>query len=227
MSDLISIIKQLEADVEEALKSYEMKDQLKPALKVYQEVENKLLALEGITSEHEAYSYQQRVLAYALMRQANILRQLGKTNEASEVTQREIIAARASGDEVTLARSLMSFGATCAATGEIKSGLEYIEEAQTLFSKGTSYDHKQGLGWCWILKADLVNAGLLSKEQEDGVNISTQAIELLKSIGNWPGVTRAYEARAKAYEQLGNETAASADLEAATVYRKMVTVNND
>ncbi|MFX0063432.1 MAG: hypothetical protein ACFFC7_14745, partial [Candidatus Hermodarchaeota archaeon] len=209
-----------------ALKSYEMENQLKPALKVYQEVENKILALEEITSEHEAYSEQQRVLAYTLMRQANILRQLGKTNEASEVSKREITAARASGDDVTLARSLMSFGTTCAASGEVKSGLEYIEEAQTIFSKGTSYDHKQGLGWCWILKADLINAGILSKEQEDVIKVTTQAIELLKSIGNWPGVTRAYEARAKAYEQLGNETAASADLEAATVYRKMVTVNN-
>ena len=63
MSDLISIIKQLETDVEEALKSYEMESQLEPALKVYQEVESKILALEGITSEHEAYSEQQRVLA--------------------------------------------------------------------------------------------------------------------------------------------------------------------
>ncbi|MFX1534123.1 MAG: hypothetical protein ACFFDI_07810 [Promethearchaeota archaeon] len=224
MSELVSTIKQLKADVEEALNSYELKNQLKPALKVYQEVETKILALKGITSEHEAYSEQQRVLAYALMRQANILRQLGEMNEASEVTKREITAARASGNDLTLARSLMSFGTTCAASGEVKSGLEYIEEAQTLFSKGTSYDHKQGLGWCWILKADLINAKILSRKQEDVIDVTTRAMELLKSIGNWPGVTRAYEARAKAYEQLGNEIAASADLEAAKVYKKMITI---
>ena len=40
---------------------------------------------------------------------------------------------------------------------------------------------------------------------------TTRALEILKPIENWPVVARAYAARAKAHEKLGNEEEAAKD----------------
>jgi tetratricopeptide (TPR) repeat protein len=203
-------IKEIENQIEKALWGLEVHDELNKALEVYQDTEAKLKAL-GLSEDNPAYPEQQRVLSYCLMRQGNILRQTEKPQEALELGMREITAARASGDEITLARSLMSTGANLIVNGEIERGLRLLEEARELFERGDSYDHKQGLGWCWILQADLANAGLVNREPAEVADIATHALDILKPIENWPGIARAYAARAKAYERLGNEEAAAND----------------
>ena len=141
----------------------------------------------GISVDDPAYTEEQRVLSYCLMRQGNILRQMEKPQQALEISEREISAARASGDEITLARSLMSNGVNRIVTGGKERGLQMISEAQLLFKKGDSSDHRQGLGWTWILQADLANARLVEREPAEVIEMATRALDILTPIENWPG----------------------------------------
>ena len=101
-------IRELEQRVETTLTTFEQQGELEPALDNYQAVEQDLLAL-GLEPDDPAYTEQQRVLAYTLLRQGNMLRQLGRTEEAKLLSEREIEAARASGDQIALARTQMSY----------------------------------------------------------------------------------------------------------------------
>ena len=210
MPEPISAFQQYEDRIEDALWSYEVKGQLEDALNEYRAVEIDLAAL-SISSDQSAYSECQRVLAYCLMRQGNILRQIGQTAEALELGEREIDAAQASGDELTLARSLMSKGTNLIVGGEIDDGLSLVDEARSLFEAGESDDFKQGLGWYWILQADLANAGLVDIQATEVIQAAGQALAILSPLENWPGIARAYAARAQAYENIGDDTAAAAD----------------
>jgi tetratricopeptide (TPR) repeat protein len=206
----ISAIQQYEDRIENALWSYEVKGQLEDGLNEYRAVETDLAAL-SISSDQAAYSECQRVLAYCLMRQGNIHRRMGQTSEALELGEREITAAQASGDELTLARSLMSNGTNLIVGGEVERGLSMVEEARSLFEAGESDDFKQGLGWYWILQADLANAGLVDIQATEVIQDADQALAILSPLENWPGIARAYAARAQAYENIGDETTAAAD----------------
>lgn len=213
-------IKQCEDEIENALVSLEQAGQLNEALAVYRDVETTLEALD-ITPGNRAYTQKQRVLAYCLMRQVNILRQLGKIEEASALSERELSAARSSEDEVTIARSLMSYGTTLLVAGDLEKGLTFIEKARHLFEKGTSYDHKQGLGWYWILKADLLNAEIVAGGPADVIDACSRALKVLVPVKNWPGVVRAYAARAQAYEITGEHEKAAADRKAQAEYERI------
>jgi tetratricopeptide (TPR) repeat protein len=203
-------IKEIENEIEKALWGFEVHDELANTLAVYQDAEAKLEEL-GISTNDPDYAEQQRVLSYCLMRQGNLLRQMEKPQEALALGNREIAAARASGDEITLARSLMSNGTNFIVTGGIDRGLTLLDEARELFERGDSFDHKQGLGWYWILQADLANAGLIEKDPAEVREIATHVLDILKPIENWSGVARAYAARVKAHERLGNEDEAAKD----------------
>jgi tetratricopeptide (TPR) repeat protein len=203
-------INDIEDQMEKALYDLEVQDKLDEALKIYQDAEGKLEAL-GLSVNDPAYAEQQRVLSYCLMRQGNILRQKGKPREALLLGEREIVAAHASRDEITLARALMSNGTNLIVSGEIERGLKLIEECRGLLEKGDSYDHKQMLGWYWILQADLANAGMVIKEPAEIIAYANTALDLLLPIENWPGVGRAYAARAKAHEGSGEIEQAKKD----------------
>lgn len=210
MKDTFEKIKHIENQIERALKDFELHDDLTKALNNYQEAELELLGLQ-LAKGKPQYAEQQRVLSYCLMRQGNILRQMEKPDEARTMSEREIAAARASSDPITLARSLMSHGTNLIVTGSLEPGLKELDEARQLFEQGQSYDHRQGLGWYWILQADLANAGLVQNKPTEVIEIATRAMEILLPIENWPGVARAYEACAKAHEKLGNKEAAQED----------------
>ncbi len=210
MDKIFEEIQQIETQIEEALWSLEVEGQLEEALAVYQAAETRLGALR-VEDETPAFHEQQRVLACCLMRQGNILRQVGKAAEALHLAEREIRAARRSGDEIILARSLLSYGTNQFTAGETERGLEYMRAARDLFEGGDSYDHRQGLGWYWILHADLANAGMLSYDPAQILEFADRALTILESIENWPGVARAYAARATAHEKLGDKTAAAQD----------------
>ncbi len=221
MSELTEQIKEIESQIEKALWELELNDQLEEALAVYQDAEVKLFQLP-INNENPTYKEQQRVLSYCLMRQGNLLRQLKKPDEALALSEREIAAARLSGDDITLARALMSNGTNYIVNGALERGLTAIDEAQVLFEKGDSSDHKQGLGWMWILKADLANAGLVKQEPVEVIGIATRALEILKPLENWPGVARAYAARAKAYERQGDDADAEKDRQEQKEYENRI-----
>jgi tetratricopeptide (TPR) repeat protein len=210
MTEKLAIIKQCEERIEKALYSLEMVGELSSALVVYRDVGSELSTMV-VPPEHATHFQRNRVLAYCLMRQANIFRQMGKADKVLELGKQEIIAARASRDDLTLARSTLSYGTNLIVSGEIERGLAMIEKASTLFERGDSYDFKQGLGWYWILRADLGNAGLVEKQPSEIIRAAEQALEILLPIQNWPGVARAYAARAQVYERIGDSAAAAED----------------
>jgi tetratricopeptide (TPR) repeat protein len=220
MTQSSQTVRQCESQIERALWSLEVNGKVEEALAVYRDAEATLQALE-VTGDQPVYAEQQRVLAYCLMRQGNALRQLGRSEEALTVSEREVAAARASGDDVALARSLMSNGANRIVAGEVERGMEMLEEARVLFERGDSTDHRQGLGWSWILQADLVNAKLITQEQSAAIEAADLALALLLPIENWAGVARAYAARAQAHESLG-DSAAAADRKAQKRYESLV-----
>jgi tetratricopeptide (TPR) repeat protein len=219
MPNMSAAIQSLEDEIETALHQYEMQEQLQPALAAYFSVEERINNLE-IAPGHPDYPAVQGTLAYCLMREGNILRQLGQVDQANLVNEREIAAARASGNRLTLGRSLMSSGATQILTGKKEQGLASLEEARAQFEQGAGDEFRQGLGWYWIIQADLVNAGLVEQPPEQAIHAANQALEILTPIENWPGVVRAFEARARAHEHLGHLDAAKADRQASEQYKK-------
>jgi tetratricopeptide (TPR) repeat protein len=218
MSSIQPALKVYQDQIEHALWSQEVSGRLEEALAVYRDAEDGLLAF-NVADDAAAFQEQQRVLAYCLMRQGNILRQLGNAREALTLGDREIAAARASGSDIELARSLMSHGASHIAVGEIERGSELVEEARGLFLGGDSNDHRQGLGWYWVLQADLANAGLMEGGPAAVIEAADRALEILCQIENWAGVARALAARAQAHERLGDATAAAADRQAQKLYQ--------
>ncbi len=221
MNENLEIIKEIENQIEAALWDSEVHEELEKAFQVYQDAESKLNELQ-IGENNPAYPEQQRVLSYCLMRQGNILRQLGKPQVALEIGWREIGAARASGDEIALGRALMSTGTNLIVAGKITEGLRILDDGRTVFEKGDSYDHKQGLGWYWILQADLANAGLVKRKPAEVIEIATRALEILAPIENWLGVARCYAARATAREKLGDEAGAAKDHQDQELYESKI-----
>ena len=217
MDNIVDTISAYEQEIESALESYEQNENLGVALQVYQTVESRLLDID-LPPDHPAYPRMQAVLAYCLLREGNILRQSGQPQEAMQLSAREITAARNSGDDITIARSLMSYGTTLIGQGNLDGGMPSIEEARHHFESGDSYDHRQGLGWYWILRADIANAGLQEIDPTEVLAFADNAIAILEPIENWPGVSRAYAARAVAHESLGDPTAAEADREKQGTY---------
>jgi tetratricopeptide (TPR) repeat protein len=210
MTAIHTQITQIESQIETALWSLETAGELGPALSAYQQAETRLEAL-AIQPADPLYAEYQRVLAYCLMRQGNLLRQMARPQKALSLSQREILAARASGDSIALARSLLSNGINYLVAGEQEEALGLLDESRTLFEQGDSYDHQQGLGWYWILQADLINAGLIAGDPAAVIAAADRALALLLPLENWPGVARSYAARALARERSGDLAAAQAD----------------
>jgi hypothetical protein len=221
MNENLVEIKEIETQIEEGLWQYEVQEKNEQALEIYLDAESKLTALE-VSSGDSSCTEQQRVLSYCLMRQGNLLRQLGKSEEALALGEREMVAARKCGDEIMLARSLMSNGTNYIITGDIETGLDLVEESRKIFEGGKSYDHQQGLGWYWILQADLANAGLIQRKTSEIMEITRQILEILKPIENWSGVARAYAARVKVHERMGEEALAKEDRERQKYYERKV-----
>ena len=109
---------------------------------------------------------------------------MGQTSEAQELGEREMNAARACGDQLTLARSLMSNGTNLIVGGEVEHGLSMVEEARSHFESSDNDEFKQGLGWYWILQADLGNAGMVDLQAEAVVDAADQAIVILTPLEN-------------------------------------------
>ena len=223
---LQEIITDIESQIEQALWDLEIHEKIIEAIDAYRQAETKLQGLE-IPSDHPAYPEQQRVLSYCLMRQGNILRQMDKAEEALALGEREIAAARASGDSLMLARSLMSNGTNFIITGNLSKGSELLEKARGIFEVDTGYDYQQGLGWYWILQADLANVGLIERNAIEVIEMANCALDILKPIENWPGVARAYAARALANRQLGNEAEAERDHADQEYYESQVKQDED
>ena len=132
----------------------------------------------------------------------------------------KLLPAEASKDAIAWTRSLMSHRTNHIITGDAKIGLDMLEQARELFECGDSYDHQQGLGWFWILQADLANAGIIEKAPAEIVDTADRAVEILMPIENWPGVARAYSSRAGSTLRIGGEGRCSRRSGKTTVFRE-------
>ena len=214
-------VQEAEERIDSALWGLEVQEKVAEALEEYQAVAAELEKLE-VEAQSPDYQEQQRVLAYAYLRIGNALRLLGRGEEALQAGEKELECARESGNDIALARTLKNFGATLLAGGQVERGLNYIEQSRPIFEKGESYDHKQGLGWYWILKAELALAGLTKEEPKELLGYLDTALGILEPIENWSGLARAYGLRAKVHESQGHADAAAADRKLQSEYQAHV-----
>ena len=114
----------------------------------------------------------------------------------------------ASGDRLSIARAMFSLGSTCLANGEIERGLKLLDDSRPMFEHQDDPEHRQGLGWWYLIQADIGNAGLVPSTPEYALQAAEKALSILRPLENWPGIARAHAARARAYERLGNAAAA-------------------
>ena len=218
---VLATIKSCEARLDSALVQFEQKERLEEASAIYREIDAELTRLD-LPPDHAHYRKKQSVHAQCLLRLGNMLRQLDQTQEAHTIAKRELEAARAADDTISLARTLISYGATLIATGEKERGLALMEEARQLFEQSASDDYKQGLGWYWILQADLAHIGITQKKPAEVMAFADTALHLLLPIKNWPGVARAYQARAQADKKSGNLKAAADDSTEQAKYQALI-----
>jgi hypothetical protein len=220
VNDIADGIQQAEDLIETTLWSLEQQEDWSGALSAYQRGTAMLDALM-VPPGHAEYGHYNKVLAYSLMRQANALRVLKRPDEANALADRELAAARASGDGITMGQTLISYGIKCVTSGDVPRGIALLDEARAAFASGDSKDHRQGLGWAWIIQADIANAGMLDAPPHDVITWATTALDILTPLENWPGIARSHAARAKAYDTLGDHDAASADREAQARYEAL------
>lgn len=199
-----------EDEIEAILNSLEIDNKLEAACNGYDSLAKNIRSL-NLAPEHEVYPEYCRVYSYCLLRLGNMHRAIGNQNEATILGQEEWKYAKASRDILSIARSHISQSTNLFAQKKPEQAMEHLNNAFTLFQSNDSYEYKQGLGWCWIFRADLINAGLIRGSVEDVIEAATQALTILEPIKNWPGVARAYDARATGYEQSGNNDLAKLD----------------
>jgi tetratricopeptide (TPR) repeat protein len=199
----------LEKKLEKALVMYEQSDQFELALEQYQIVESEIKKLEETEVE---FTEAHKLLAQCYLRQAGMLRQLGRVEEANETNKKEVESARLSGDSIVYAQSLFSTGINLLSSRKIEDGLSLLNEAKKSFEAGNTDECLQGVGWYWIIMADLGNKGIVKTSNEEIINYANKAISILTPIQNTPGISRAYQARALAYKNNGDLEKADADL---------------
>ena len=207
MADAHAALSELEKRTDAALGSLEQTGQWAEALEIYQAAGAEVEAL-GVKRGDPTYRAARKLRAYLYLREANALRALGRHAEASPLASQELSAAMASGHHLTIARAMFSLGSTCLANGEVERGLKLLDDARPMFEHGEDAEHRQGLGWWYIIQADIGNGGLIAAAPEQALKAADQALAILRPLENWPGVIRAHAARARAYERMGEGEAA-------------------
>jgi tetratricopeptide (TPR) repeat protein len=212
VTDAAEVIADWDRRIEAALWDDERSGSIEAAYDVFEEGAGVLDSLNTGSDKTEERD-RLRVLSYALLRQANVLRQLGRVEEAALKDQEGLSVARRSGDPVSIGRTLLSMAGTAFASSDVERGQEYLAQARDVFATDSTSNAKQGLGWSWVLEADVGNAGLLDVGPHEVVAACQEALRLLEPIENWPGVARTYAAKAAALTQMGDEQGAKEALQ--------------
>lgn len=213
MADIDAVLRELQTRADSTLEALEQEERWAEALEVYQlagtEVDTLSASIPRADPNYRGpYREARRVRAYLYLREANALRALGRPEEAAELGEKELEAAWASGDMISIARATFSLGGTCLANGETERGLKLLSDAKAMFEHGKGEDFEQGLGWWHIIQADVRNGGLVPDPPQAALDLADAALRILRPIKNWPGVARAHAARAKAFERLGEAASA-------------------
>lgn len=205
--DFTAQLREIGSRTDAALGALEQEDHWTEALEIYHSVGAEVDAL-GIPRADAAYKDARKLRAYLYLREANALRALGRAGEAADLGHRELDAALASGDSLSIARAMFSLGGTCLANGEIERGLKFLNDSQPMFEHVDDDEHRQGLGWWHIIQADINNGEIVAGTPESALAAANTALEILRPLQNWPGIARAHAARARAYERKGDGEAA-------------------
>jgi tetratricopeptide (TPR) repeat protein len=173
MSDQNKTIQACQKQLQSAWTQLELRGRLGEALAAYKDVEQRLGKL-GLMPFHAEYRLGQQALAACLMRQGDVLVKFKRLEQAVEVRQRQLTAARAAGDLITLAQALTGYGVALLAVesetiiggcgsveGRVKHAHHALDEAQRLYESGQSEFHSRGLAKYWQQIADLQTEGLL------------------------------------------------------------------
>lgn len=203
-------VERFEEAIEDALWQLEIQGDERSALSAYERVTGELEAAVGAGAVAEADAC--RVLSYGYLRQANIVRVQGDLAKARALGERSVSLGRASGDSLALARALLNHAGTLAMLKDPDLA-RVLREALCLFQAGSCKEHVQGVGWHWILVADLCEAELLPGGTAERIAAAEKALGALTPIENWQGVARAWSALERAHQRDG-------DLEAAALARK-------
>ena len=148
MDKILGTIYEYEAEIERAQKELETPGRISEALAAYQKIQHGLERLD-IRPLGRPHRERGRVLAQCLGHQAECLRVLGRYPEARDASERELGAARLSGDLITLAHALLSDGHARLLNGDLHGGEHAIKEARRLFDSGNTADHNNGAGKTW------------------------------------------------------------------------------
>jgi len=188
LSDFQTILQNLQQRTDKTLDTLERENRWEEALEIYHAAGAEVDALD-IPRDDPAYrlAYREarRVRAYLYLREANALRALGRPVEATALGEKELEAATASGDGITIARAMFSLGGTYLANGDVERGLKFLDDSKPMFEHGDDYDHRQGLGWWYIIQADIRNAGILPDGPEAAAAMADKALEILRPLKNW------------------------------------------
>lgn len=228
MSDDPSL-SEIEHRTEDALTALEQAERWDEALEVYraagEEVDNFVFSRKD-PNEKQAYREAKRIRSYLYMREANAYRALGRPQDAVKPSELSLETALASGDGISIARAMFSLGTTYMASGDKERGLKHFNDSKGMFEHATDEDHQQGLGWWYIIKADLRNKGYIEGPPQMALEAANKALELLRPLKNWPGVARAHEARAAAYDHMGDTHNAELARTAQKMAQEMVKAGN-
>ena len=205
--DAAARLRAMEQRTEAALGALEQEGRWAEALEIYHAAGMEVDQLDPPKTD-TAYKEARKLRAFLYLREANALRALGRPAEAAGLGHRELEAAMASGDSLSMARAMFSLGSTLLANGEVERGLKFITDARPMFEHVDDFDHRQGLGWWYLIQADITHGGLAPGGPESALQAADQALEILRPLDNWPGIARAHAARAKAYERMGNSEGA-------------------
>ena len=204
-------LQDLQDRTDATLAALEQADRWDEALELYQlaGAEVDALAIPRNDPPYKGpYREAQRVRAYLYLREANALRALGRPPEAAALGDKELEAAWASGDMLSIARATFSLGSTCLANGDLERGLKLLDDSKGMFEHGQGEDFEQGLGWWYIIQADIRLGGFVSDTPPAILALADKALEMVRPLKNWPGVARAHAARARAYDLFGDVEAA-------------------
>ncbi|WP_108670333.1 hypothetical protein [Peribacillus acanthi] len=209
----------IEKEMEEILHTYEQHNKFKEALQGYLEIEEKIVDFMNKSEEGKTVGY--RILSQCYLRIGNMYRSLGNPVEANKYNLKELECASRSGDTITYAQSIFSKAINLISNKNVQEGLKFLDQSKELFTSGSTFDHIQGVGWYWIIKADLANKGIVPQPNEAIIEFSNLALEQLLPINNYPGIARAYQARSIAYNAMGETALAQEDVIKTKEYQEL------
>lgn len=209
MTDPATRLGEIAQRSEAALGTLEQDNRWEEALAIYHATGAEVDALtQGLSRKDPLYRPAKKLRAYLYLREGNALRALGRPAEAAPLAELELSAAMGTGEGLTIARAMFSLGTTCLVNGQQERGLKLIEQSKPMFEHVDDPEFKQGLGWWYLVQADLSAAGLVDSSPQYALECAHKAFTILRPLQNWPGVARAHAARAAAYDRLGDERAA-------------------